>query len=74
MSETIGLGLPLVQAAQVQKHVTVSLGLRRLDALVQLRLMSSSTLVPPEPASDVYSVPTGAVKAWQCIQGGGRRL
>jgi hypothetical protein len=64
MSETIRLGLPLVQAAQAQKHVTVNAGLERLDALVQLRLISVSTVVPPEPASGVYSVPTGAVNAW----------
>jgi len=64
MSETIRLGLPLLQAAQAQKHVTVNAGLERLDALVQLRLVSVSTAVPPEPASGVYSVPIGAVNAW----------
>jgi hypothetical protein len=64
MSETIRLGLPLVQPAQAQKHVTVNAGLERLDALVQLRLVSTSTTVPPEPASGVYSVPPGAVNAW----------
>lgn len=64
MSETLRLGLPLVQAAQAQKHVTVNAGLGRLDALVQLRLVSTSTPVPPEPASGVYSVPSGAVNAW----------
>jgi hypothetical protein len=69
MSETIRLGLPLVQAAQAQKHVTVNAGLERLDALVQLRLMSASMPTPPEPADGVYAVPSGATGAWAGHEG-----
>jgi hypothetical protein len=58
------LGLPLVQAAQAQKHVTVNEGLGRLDAVVQLVLSSTEEAVPPEPASGVYAVPEGATGAW----------
>jgi len=33
MDETARIGLPLVQAAQAQKHVTVNEAFARLDAL-----------------------------------------
>jgi hypothetical protein len=64
MAETARLGLPLVQAAQAQKHVTVNEGLGRLDALVQLVLTATEEAAPPEPASGVYGVPEGATGAW----------
>ena len=35
MTDTANLLLPLLQAAQAQKHVTVNEALLRLDALVQ---------------------------------------
>ena len=36
MSETVHLGLPVIAAAQAQKHVTHNEALRILDALVML--------------------------------------
>ncbi|MCB2116554.1 MAG: DUF2793 domain-containing protein [Rhodobacteraceae bacterium] len=66
MSDTTQLGLPLVQPAQAQKHVTVNAGLARLDGLVQLTLVSRSVATPPAAAADgiCYGVPVGAVNEW----------
>ena len=64
MAETARLGLPLVQAAQAQKHVTVNEGLGRLDALVQLVLTAVDVTVPPEPASGIHAIPEGATGDW----------
>jgi hypothetical protein len=46
MSETANLRLPLVQAAQAQKHVTVNEALLRLDAMSRLLLQSRALAVP----------------------------
>jgi hypothetical protein len=66
MFETPRLSLPLLQAAQAQKHITVNEALVRLDGLAQLVLSSVSTPVPPGLASDgdCYGVPVGATGAW----------
>ncbi|WP_372605274.1 DUF2793 domain-containing protein [Actibacterium sp.] len=66
MDETTILQLPLVQAAQAQKHVTVNEGLRRLDGLVQPYLLSVSEATPPVTAAegDCHWVPAGAVNDW----------
>lgn len=66
MSETANLSLPLLQAAQAQKHVTVNEALARLDALVQLRLQSISVATPPLAALDgqAWAVAGAAVNAW----------
>jgi Protein of unknown function (DUF2793) len=48
MVNTAQLGLPLVMAAQAQKHVTVNEALAKLDAFSQLRLASLSFSEPPE--------------------------
>jgi hypothetical protein len=66
MSSTTQLGLPLVQPAQAQKHVTVNQTFQRLDGLVQLVLQSQSVTVPPAVVTDgiCYGVPPGAVSAW----------
>ncbi|MEX5729274.1 hypothetical protein Ga0609869_002627 [Rhodovulum iodosum] len=71
MSDTANLQLPLVQAAQAQKHVTVNEALLRLDALVQLRLQSVEETTPPvAPADgDAWGVPAGAVNDWEGQQG-----
>jgi hypothetical protein len=67
MTETAQLGLPLVQAAQAQKHVTVNEALARLDGLVLLSLVSQGVATPPAVASEgtCYGVPIGAVNEWQ---------
>lgn len=66
MAETARLGLPLLQAAQAQKHVTVNEALARVDALAQLVLQSRGVVTPPLAAGegDAYAVPGGAVNAW----------
>jgi hypothetical protein len=58
--------LPLVHAAQSQKHVTVNEALARLDALAQLRVIASDIVVPPATEADgaSYLVPTGAGGDW----------
>ena len=66
MAETARLKLPLVQAAQAQKHVTVNEALLRVDALAQPVIASRSVAVPPPLAADgaLYAVPSGASGAW----------
>lgn len=71
MSETANFRLPLVLAAQAQKHVTVNEALVRLDALGQTRLASRSQTIPPVSVSDgaLYGVPVGASGAWAGKEG-----
>lgn len=66
MDETTQLKLPLLQASQAQKHVTVNAALMRLDGLAQLRLQSVSEPTPPGIVVDgeCWFVPAGAVNAW----------
>ena len=66
MSETNSLKLPLILAAQAQKHVTVNEALGRLDGMVQLRIVSQTTATPPSNVVDgaVYAVPAGASGTW----------
>ena len=71
MSETTHLGLPLVQPAQAQKHVTVNEALAKLDGLTQLILSSVTILTPPTSASDgqSYFVPASATGDWAAQAG-----
>jgi len=66
MSETAQLGLPLLQPAQAQKHVTVNEALLRLDGLVQLVLDSVTLITPPLAPLEgqAWGVPSSAVDAW----------
>ncbi len=66
MFETPHLRLPLLAAAQAQKHVTVNEALSRLDALAQLAVDSRSLGAPPDsPAEGArHLVPSGAEGAW----------
>ena len=59
-------GLPLLQPAQAQKHVTVNDGLMRLDGLVNLVLHSVSAASPPAAVTDgqCWAVPFGAAGPW----------
>lgn len=71
MPDTAQLNLPLLSPAQAQKHVTVNEALTRLDGLVQLRLLSITTGIPPALFSDAdcYGVPVGASDAWAGNEG-----
>ncbi len=66
MTETYHLSLPLVAAAQAQKHVTLNAALAKLDALAQLRVVSAVVTTPPGGAADgqSYIVPAGASGVW----------
>jgi hypothetical protein len=67
MSETLRLRLPLLAAAQAQKHVTVNAALTRLDALTApAALTRGAGAPPPDPADgDLHVVGHGAVGAWE---------
>ncbi len=71
MANTRQFGLPLLAAAQAQKHVTVNEALARLDAMAQMRLSSLVVTVPPLNAvdGDAYGVPVGAVNDWDLHSG-----
>lgn len=71
MVKTANLELPLLQAAQAQKHVTVNEALALLDAAAQLRLQSISVQEPPVGVTDgmAYFVPTGASGEWALQHG-----
>ena len=66
MSETSQLSLPLLAAAQAQKHVTVNEALARLDAAVPLRVRSAAVDTPPADAADgaAWLVPAAGGGAW----------
>lgn len=66
MPETPLLKLPLVAASQAQKHVPVNMSLKRLDALVQLNVISMALTEPPGSPSegDRYVPASGATGAW----------
>lgn len=67
MAKTAQFGLPMVMPAQAQKHVTVNEAFARLDAVAQLRVISSSLQWPPESSAEgaSYLVPSGASGEWQ---------
>jgi hypothetical protein len=66
MTDTARLKLPVIAAAQAQKHVTHNEALALLDAFVQLTVLSRTIAAPPgSPAEgDCYIVPAGATAAW----------
>lgn len=66
MSDTSRLALPLLQAAQAQKHVTVNEALMRLDGLINLVLVTRSATLPPTTVLDgqCFGVPAGAANEW----------
>lgn len=66
LNDTKRLGMPLLQPAQAQKHVTVNEALMRLDGLVNLVLQSHSAAVPPAQVIDgqCWGVPVDASGAW----------
>lgn len=65
MAETANLLLPLIEAAQAQKHITHNEALRILDAVVQMTVVSSNLNAPPASPPEgerwiVGAAPTGA--------------
>ncbi|MFY0691845.1 MAG: DUF2793 domain-containing protein [Paracoccaceae bacterium] len=66
MNETANLKLPLVAPAQAQKHVTVNEALARIDAALQLAVISDEETTPPVLAQegDAYVVAAGGVNDW----------
>lgn len=48
MTDTVHLGLPYIETAQAQKHVTHNEALRALDALVMLSVLDRDLSAPPE--------------------------
>ena len=66
MADTTLLQLPLLAAAQAQKHVTVNEALLRLDALVQLAVKDRDLTEPPGNPSDGdrYIPASGATGTW----------
>ncbi|MCA0421963.1 MAG: DUF2793 domain-containing protein [Proteobacteria bacterium] len=66
MSNTPNLQLPYVAAGQSQKHVTVNEGLRALDALVHMGVVSRSLASPPTSPQEGqrYLVPVGAASGF----------
>ncbi|MCC6919414.1 MAG: DUF2793 domain-containing protein [Alphaproteobacteria bacterium] len=63
---TVWLGLPVVEAGQAQKHVTVNEALHMLDGVVQLAVIDRDLAAPPgSPAEgDRYIVAAGATGDW----------
>ena len=59
-------GLPLLQPAQAQKHVTVNDALMRVDGLLNLVLQSTAMAAPPAQVTDgmCYGVPAEGAGAW----------
>lgn len=65
MSDTPRFKLPLLDAAQAQKHVTINESLVRADALAASLAKGRSSSVPPTPLDgDVFLVGPGATGAW----------
>jgi len=66
MSENALLGLPRLEAAQSQKHVTHNEALLLIDGVLQLAVNSRALAAPPESPTEGarYLVSTGASGAW----------
>ncbi len=61
MSNTSNLQLPYLAVGQAQKHVTLNQSLRRLDAIIQLGVVSDTIAVQPSSPTDgdIHIVPSG---------------
>lgn len=66
MSDTPNIGLPLIAAAQAQKHVTHNEAIDRLDRLVMLSVVSRQlSAPPPSPAANArYAVAGSGSGDW----------
>lgn len=73
MSQSPRLGLSYILPQQAQKHVSANESFRRLDALVQLTVISASVAAePPAPADgDIYILPATPVGTyWSAMSPG----
>jgi hypothetical protein len=73
MSNTSNLVLPYLAVGQAQKHVTVNETLRKLDAIIQLSVVSATTAAQPASPADgaVYILPPGKTGAhWSACANG----
>jgi hypothetical protein len=65
MTDTANLSLPLIAAAQAQKHITHNEALERLDALVQLSVIDVLQQPPASPSEGArYICAAGALEEW----------
>lgn len=71
MPETSNLNLPLLAAAQAQKHVTVNEALGLIDLTVQLRAINRTRTTPPGSPTegDNYIIAAGASGEWAGLSG-----
>jgi hypothetical protein len=71
MTDTPRLGLPIIEAAQAQKHVTHNEALVLLDVLVQLAVESRAFSAPPASPGEgeCYIVAAGASGEWSAWDG-----
>ena len=65
MADTYNFEMPLLDAAQAQKHVTVNEALARADAVMQMRLKGRALIVPPAALNGAaFGVGVGATGDW----------
>jgi hypothetical protein len=71
MTDTARLALPLLEAAQAQKHVTMNEALARLDALTPARVEALARTDPPAAAEEgrLWGIGAGAGGAWAGQEG-----
>lgn len=73
MTRTPRLKLPLIEANQAQKHITMNEGLARLDAIAQLAVLSRTVLDAPAASQpeDAYILPDAPIGgAWSGLSAG----
>jgi len=65
MADTYNFEMPLLDAAQAQKHVTVNEALSRADAVAQMRLKARVAVTPPVALNGAaFGIGTGATGDW----------
>jgi len=70
MANTYNFGIPLLDAAQAQKHVTMNEALARCDAVAQMRLKARDVTVPPVAVDGTaFGIGIGATGDWASHEG-----
>ena len=65
MADTYNFKMPLLDAAQAQKHVTVNEAMARADAVAQMRLVARGVTAPPIAIDGAaYGIGTSATGDW----------